>query len=103
MCSADEACIELPEELLSEISAAFSSHHQCIHLALKLRIGEGETCKFMTMAFSDGIAFDIMQKWKEVHGEQATGRILHAALCEVDLRHLAEKCEDKLILTGKNK
>ena len=57
----------------------------------------------MAMPFSDGMALDIMRKWKEVHGEQATGPILHAALCEVDLQNLAEKFEDRLIWTGENK
>ena len=102
-CSAEGPCDELPEELLSEISAAFSSHLKCIHLALKLRIGDAETCTLMAMPFSDGMALDIMRKWKEVHGEQATGRILYAALCEVDLQNLAEKFEDRLIWTGENK
>ena len=102
MCSADRTCNDFPEELLSEISAAFSSHHQCIHLALKLRIGEGETCKLMTKPFSDDMALEIMRKWKEVHGEQATGPVLYAALYEVDLRRLAAKFEERLISAGEN-
>ena len=58
----------LPDELLLEISAAFSNRDHCIVLAVKLTIAEDDLTKLLQEStFHNRIAFDVIKAWMKAH------------------------------------
>ena len=83
-----------------EISAAIHSQEQCIALALQLKIEEDEVFKILDETFSDQMAYKIMKKWMKANKEQATGSLLHSALCRMERQDLADRFEHRLLQKG---
>ena len=82
-CTNSTAC-GLPDELLCQISTAFVDRDQCVRLALKLKLDQSEVCRWLDALFTDHMAYEIIKKWIDVRGQQATRLDLYTALSEVD-------------------
>ena len=91
----------MSNELLLEISAAFSNLEQCISLAVKLEIGEDEVFKLLDVTFNDRLAYNVIKKWMKAYEEKATGPALHAALLHIERHDLADRFEARLFGRGK--
>lgn len=68
----------------------------CTELAITLDIGEDAIAKVQRSIFNDGLAFDVLLKWKQVKGGSATVRVLYDALLTMKRVNLAERCASEL-------
>ena len=86
------------DSLLKDIGAALVSHDQCVKLALALQLGDDDIYKLVEAAFTEDLAYKLLKKWTKA--ENATGLVLHAALCVAERQDLADRYEDKLLGRG---
>ena len=91
----------LPDELLLEISAAFSNRDHCIVLAVKLTIAEDDLTKLLQEStFHNRMAFDAIKAWVKACPQQATGPALYTVLRDIE-REVAQRFKKRLLGSGK--
>ena len=90
----------LTDELLLEISAAFSKRDNCIVLAGRLTIaGADLTNLLQESTFHNRMAFDVIKAWMKAYPQQATGPTLYAVLRDIE-RGVAERFKERLLKSG---